>query len=1161
MIPFLLFSHILSHSKVNQQNEMTKKYTLPNISTRLIFSLMCIFALSLSSIHAFDTSVYAEKSKLSENRWVKVSVSESGIHHISTADLRKWGFTNPEKVRVYGYGGRRLPDQLSESSYTDDLPQVQTLTGAKGIYFYAAGPVSWNSIFVTQFRQSQNPFSDYGYYYLTENDEPEAPMQRTGTPGATNPATKFTEKIYHEKDILSLGETGHTLVGENLKSQPTQKFNFTLTDHVEEDQAWINFSIIARATNNETARFSFTANDEAITVSPNAAIAHVPNESKYHGKEGNFRGTFVPSSDNLTVGINATNSTSNNIQTINLDYITINYSRHLRMKDGKLSFSSKNPQMKLEGADASTHLWDVTNPLDISQINASEENGSLVWTAYFGSLRDYVAWNESATYPSPKYVESVANQNIHGMSTPDMVIFTLPQWKVQAERLADIHRQGSDSLTVAVLDVNQVYNEFSSGTADVNSLRRCLKMFYDRGEVAGTPLRYVLLIGRSTHDNRQITSNIKALNTPSLPCWQTDGGLSDSDSYTTDDILTFLADNSGAQMSRDKPLIAIGRLPVTTLNEAKNAVDKIYTYMHDSHPSGWKNNVLLVADDDDSGVHMTDIERLYNGMLNSNGGNDMLYKKVYIDAYDKVGSVYPQARTDMFRMLDEGVLWWHFMGHANPTSWTADGLMTYNDINSLYLRHWPIVYAGTCDFMRWDSATTSAAELLFKNTNGGVIAVISATRPVYISENGDLAEVFGETIFEKDASNRFLPVAEAMRQAKYNYRSGATPIPNENKLKYVFLGDPAMRPAMPEHRTVVTEINGTTVGGDNQPIIMAAQRATVTGYIDDGTGNPDRSFNGKIESVLYDADMSVTSNGNGKTGKEITFDQHGNRLYTGTDSVKNGEFTLSIAMPSEIADNFRTATLDLYAVTNDKQKEAAGVCRDFYVYGYDTSAPADTIPPVIEKFFLNHSAFTNGGTVNESPTVIAYISDNVGINLSNAGIGHQMILWLDGKSINDVSNYYTPSSDGTPSGTIAYPLQDLADGRHTLRLRIWDTSGNSDEATIEFNVVNGLPGEILSVYTDANPATVEANFYLTHNRPDAMVTITMEIYNMLGQRVWTSEQSGRSDLFTSFPITWNLTDMSGRRVVRGIYLYRATMTEADGSTSNSVTKKIAVAAG
>ena len=76
-----------------------------------------------------------------------------------------------------------------------------------------------------------------------------------------------------------------------------------------------------------------------------------------------------------------------------------------------------------------------------------------------------------------------------------------------------------------------------------------------------------------------------------------------------------------------------------------------------------------------------------------------------------------------------------------------------------------------------------------------------------------------------------------------------------------------------------------------------------------------------------------------------------------------------------------------------------------------------------------------------------------------------------------------------------------------------------------------------------------------------MVTITMEIYNMLGQRVWTSEQSGRSDLFTSFPITWNLTDMSGRRVVRGIYLYRATMTEADGSTSNSVTKKIAVAAG
>lgn len=1141
---------------------MTKKHTRTNLSNRIFFLFLALLFSPAMKIAAFDTSVYAEKSVLAENRWVKVSVDRSGMHFISAADLRKWGFSNPANVRVYGYGGKRLSDILSLQNYTDDLPQVQSVNSAKGVYFYAVGPVEWNSVYVTQFRQAQNPFSDFGYYYITENGAEQQPITKTGRPTASNPTTTFTEKLFHEKDLISLGETGHILVGENFKNQPSQKFSFQLTDLVQGSEAWINVSMVARNINNSATTIAVAADDKSVMLTPTPSITSVINEAKYHGREGNFRGTFNPQSEKLSVGISVSNTSSAYVQKVHLNYITINYQRQLNLHNGLLQFTSNKAELRLSGASAETELWDVTNPLDITKIDAALEGNTLTWTSSFGSKRDYVAWTQSASMPSPRYVESVAPQNIHGMETPDMVIFTLPQWKNQAERLADIHKNSADSLSVIVLDVNQVYNEFSSGTPDVNSLRRCLKMFYDRGEATGKPLRYTLLMGKSTFDNRQITSSIAALRIPTIPCWQSDNGMSDSDSFSTDDIIVFLADNSGAQLSREKPLVALGRLPVTSVNEAKNAVDKIHSYMYDTTRSGWKNNVLLIADDEDSGVHMKDIERLFNGMINSNGGNDMVYQKVYIDAYDKVGSVYPQARNDMFRALDEGVLWWHFMGHANPTSWTADGLMTYNDINSLYLRHWPIVYAGTCDFMRWDSSTTSAAELLFKNTHGGVIAVISATRPVYISENGDLAENFGRTIFEKDHDGRFLPVAEALRRTKSNYTVGSSVIPNENKLKYVFLGDPAMRPAAPHRRIVVIEINGTPLNSDNQPTIMAAQRASVKGYIDNGNGEIASEFNGKIESTLFDADMSVTSKGNGKNGKEVTFDQHGNRLYAGSDSVKAGEFNLTIPMPSEIADNFRTATLDLYAVTSDKKTEAAGVCRDFYIYGYDYSAPADTIAPSIDKFFLNHSSFTNGASVNESPTAIAYISDNVGINLSNAGIGHQMIMWLDGsRSFNDVSNYYTPAVDGSPAGTIAYPLENLTDGHHTLRLRIWDTSGNSHETTIEFNVVTGLPSEILSVTTDANPATVEANFYLTHNRPDAMVTITMEIYNMLGQRVWSSQQSGRSDLFTSFPITWNLTDMSGRRVVRGIYLYRVTMVGSDGSTSNSVTKKIAVAAG
>ena len=67
-------------------------------------------------------------------------------------------------------------------------------------------------------------------------------------------------------------------------------------------------------------------------------------------------------------------------------------------------------------------------------------------------------------------------------------------------------------------------------------------------------------------------------------------------------------------------------------------------------------------------------------------------------------------------------MWWSYQGHANPTSMTAEGLVTYRDINEFYLRRLPVLYAATCDFLRWDSASASGAEILYKNPNGGVIA-------------------------------------------------------------------------------------------------------------------------------------------------------------------------------------------------------------------------------------------------------------------------------------------------------------------------------------------------------------------------------------------------------------------------------------------------------
>ena len=174
-----------------------------------------------------------------------------------------------------------------------------------------------------------------------------------------------------------------------------------------------------------------------------------------------------------------------------------------------------------------------------------------------------------------------------------------------------------------------------------------------------------------------------------------------------------------------------------------------------------------------------------------------------------------------------------------------------------------------------------------------------------------------------------------------------------------------------------------------------------------------------------------------------------------------------------------------------------------------------------------------------------------------------MALYLDGgdRSYTDISDFFVPFADGTPGGTINYPLSNLAPGYHSLRLRVWDTGPNSAEATVNFSVQQEVPPVIYDVYTDCNPASERANFYISHDRPDLTMTVTVEVFDLMGRPIWQKTQTARSDMFTTMPITWDLLDSGGRRVQRGIYLYRATVSDSDsGEKTATASRRLAVTA-
>lgn len=1155
---------------IHRQNDNNIRRAISAISGRIYLALILAaiaIVMPLQSASAFSPETYVQKSRLADGSWIKISVPSTGLYRLTPATLKRWGFKNPEKVRIFGSGGAKMKDELTPDALVDDLRPVASANGADGVVFYAVGPETLSVSSRGSISATCNIYSSYAYYFVTETDgsESPSPASTTATPADDEFAvTEFTDYVQHERDLTAPGQCGPQLMGEDFRYTPSRRIQFTLPGVVAESEVLIE-SHFAAKTYNYPSVVQFSVNGTEIPVEPTNSIPSTSSSSDLWAKSSVIRNSFVAPGEKIDLGIEF--KASSVVYGAWLDYVSLTYHRKLDLSaDGALCFTLRPATVKLDGVKSAEALtiWDVTDPSSVLAVEAKVADGSATWKKTLDGERKYVAWNTGAKLPEPSVIGIVPNQNLHGLEPVDMVIFAPSSYVKESRRIAKIHEDGPDALKVAVVDVEQVYNEFSSGMPDICGLRNFLKMLYDRGLESENSLKYALLVGRTTYDSRHIASETASNGFPTLPTWydsRRETSFDPIESYGTDDFFAMLEDGGGRDLTRDYMSIAVGRLPVTSLSNLKSYIDKLNAYVSSSTKTPWKNRILLLADDQEGGTFADDMENFAKA-LGDNSSKQFMMQKVYIDRYHFVNGKYPEARKEMFRQFNDGVAWWIYAGHANDHSMTEDGQFTYDDINNnMYLRNVPFLLAVTCKFLKWDGNNESGGEILFNERYGGVIGVISATRAAYITYNGYLATAFARELDARDSSGRLIPAGEVYRRAKNNILdSNGNRVYNANKLRYVFMGDPAMRTVTPHRRIEVTSLGGVDIAtAEEAPNISARQKVTVTGHILDLDGNPDTNYEGTVLMDLYDAEKSVTTIGRGD-GREVNFEAHGDKLYAGSGLVKDGAFSIQFTMPEEIADNYRNALVNFYAYDKNGDNEAISIFTDFFITGEDTEAPADTQSPVIESLVLNHESFSPGTTVNTSPMLLARISDDTGINVSSSGVGRSMSLLIDGKkSYNDLSFYYTPFADGSIGGEIAYPVDALTEGEHTLRMRVWDISGNMAEKEITFNVREGLAPEIFEIYADQNPAREQTNFYIRHNQPDCTASVTVTVYNMLGQPVWSGTQKGRSDMFLTTPVNWNLCDNAGRRVPRGIYVYSATVT-TDGIAHRTASKKLAVTA-
>lgn len=1141
---------------------------LNQTTTQYLHSLYIVFAIlglcdGFLTAKALPTEHYASHSVLSSGTWYKVSVTQTGIHQISYSQLKEWGFSDPTRVRIYGYGGILLPETYSPEDI-DDLPQIPIVHNNNRILFYAQGTVKWwYDKTAKRMKQRQNTYSTVGYYFITESNENAI---TTHSAPLTSPGGKevdlYDAYSLHEEETASMSKTGQMFFGEDFRYAQTQNFSFDIPGIDTQSPMLVEIAFGAK----------IIGGTGTLRVYHNGTLISEDNSWEIGANTDNtyeFMKYIVPMATVTPRGgseqFSITYQAGGNTLNARLDYIRLTYKRKLQLYNGSVKFRvhdmSIGDSYTIAGMNSSCIVWDVTTPQVPRHIDYTLSN-DLAKFCPAENNREYIAFNPTATFPSPTAIGLVNNQDLHGLETPDMVIITPAVFIEQARQVAALH-ESVDSMKVHVIKHDLIFNEFSSGTPDGVAYRRLMKMFYDRSKANPTDrqTKYLLLFGRGLYDNRKITSDAARCGYPTLLTYQSPRSENETYSYTSDDFFTYLEDETTSRNSCNLMSIGVGRFPVKSIEEANIVVEKLYQYVDKPHYGAWRNQAIIVADDGNSGTHMRQGENVASYWLEDKP--DLLINKVYIDAFNAVntstGRTYPDAKKRMMQLLEEGQLALDYIGHANAVSWTSEDLLNINDIKSLYLKNLPFMFTATCDFSRFDSEDTSGGEYFFLNEFGGAIALLSSTRVAWINENGRLNNAIADYLFDRDENNMHYRLGDIVKNGKNQITTQYLTSPNKyapdsNKLVYTLLGDPAMRLGYPSYQIMATDINGEYA--ENGVTLEARSDVSIEGCILTPTGEEMTEFEGEVYINLYDAEQTTQSHGY-DGGVQVEFTERTNKLFSGKANVHGGKFNLTFRMPKETSFSNKNGLMQFYAYSYDGI-EASGANTSIKIGGRADVAQNDTSGPDITYLYLNTTAFNNGDVVNESPVLFAAFTDSSGINLSTSGIGHSMTVTIDGNtSYSDVSSYYSPDTTGI-SGSICYPLSNLSDGFHTIDFRVWDNEGNSSTASIDFTVQKGLTPEIYKVYADQNPARTSTNFYLEHDRPDGIVTVTITVYNLMGIPVWQSQKEGASDKFKTFPITWNLTTSSGAKVPGGVYLYRATIS-TDNTHIATQTRKLLVA--
>lgn len=1050
--------------------------------------------------YASAADIYAEHSLLASGKWAKIRVSSSGVYQLTEATVRQAGFSNINKVKIYGYGGNLQNEALyaNDLARTDDLKEVpQCVVGGKHL-FYAKGPVSWTSNSSTVRRR--NPYSDYGYYFITQSDEEPATVDSATFVSSFYPSPDDYHSLY-EVDGYSWYNGGRNLFDPTpISVGGSQQVVITNTTGSQKGRLTVNVS----AGGNNQIRILLNGKE--------LGTLNVP--ILQYCKAGQDSGTYLL--DNLKVDGGKDTITIQNVsgETARLDYVSMAWEKAIPLPN----LSGSHP--------AATYVKNIAN----QDLHADGQADLVIIIPASRTLLKQAQrlkeFHESHDGMRVNIVAADQLYNEFSSGTPDANAY-----RRYLRMLQDRAATEADMPKYLLLFGDCVWDNRML-TADCKRfdpddfllVYESENSFSETVCYAGDSWMGILAEGAGSDARRELQdvgvgrfpvttvaeAKIMVDKTINYSKNQNGGAWQNTIMFMGDDgndnIHMKDVDSVANSVGRDYPNFLIKKVMWDAYTRESSATGNTYPEVSKIIRQQQANGALVM----DYGGH---------------GNATLISHESVLGLSD-----FSESRTSNLP------LWVTAACDIMPFDGVTE---TIGESAVLNEKGGAVAFYGTAR-----TVFTSANKYINHAFMKRVLSLQDG-KPIALGEAHRLAQ--NDVML---GTNRYpTPTREDPNKTSPEQDN------SENHLQYSLLGDPALSLNLPTAQVVVDEIDGVAVGSGTMPTVKAGSVIKMKGHVAGVEG-----FNGVVTATVRDTQEEITCklNNTSGDGAEVAFKylDRTKTLYHGSDSIRNSSFELTFAVPKDINYADGQGMINLYALNTDKTIRANGSC-DQFIVGGSAEAKNDSVGPSI-YCYLNSPSFVDGGNVNSTPYFVAEIKDKDGINAAGSGIGHDLQLVIDG----DMAKTYTLNNNfsydfGTyTSGSTFYSIPELEEGPHRLQFRAWDIQNNSSTAVLHFNVVKGLRPQLFNIGVTNNPARTSTTFIISHDRMESNMDVVIELFDAAGRQMWRHAESGVSAT-GNYTVDWDLSVDGGRPLQTGVYLYRVKVS-SEGSSYVSKTKKLIV---